>query len=122
MTLEQLEVWYKGCTEHYLSTKEKLAGEMVSTIVQPAIQITQPVIPKPKTPEYINCVKTIQLLEQFNWGTRPMNSYLITFENFNGSFILNCATAAEQKQPVAGSIIKHQLKGTKLVSYKFIKI
>jgi hypothetical protein len=119
MNLEQLEVWYKGCTEHYLTTKEKLVGEIA------AIQPVNPPAPQPAKPEsreYINVVKSIQLVENWNWGNRPMHTYLIQFDNFNGNFTLNCATEKEQKQPQVGTVIKHQLQGTKLIKFKFIKI
>jgi hypothetical protein len=122
MTLAQLEIWYKGCTEYYLTIKETLVDEVKAVTVQPAIPVATPAIPIVETKSYLNVIKSINLIEEFNWGSRPMNSYLVTFENFNGNFIINCATAAEQKQPVAGSVISHQLKGTKIVKYKFIKI
>jgi hypothetical protein len=121
MTLDQLEVWYGGCTESYILLKEQLTQQMVATTVTPAI----PIVPTKQIVqpnEFINVVESITFIEQYNWGNRPMNSYLIKFENLDGNYILNCATETEQKQPVVGTIIKHQLNGVKITKYKFVKI
>jgi hypothetical protein len=122
MTLAQLEIWYKGCTEYYQLLKEQLVEEVKANTVTPAIPVGEPAKAKPVSREYINIVKSIQLLEKWNWGNRPMYTYLIQFENFHGNFTLNCATETEQKQPQVGTAIKHQLSGTKLIKFKFVKI
>ena len=112
MNQEELEVWYKGCTEHYRTFSTK-----------PVVEQT----PQPKEilingKEYLNIIEEIIFINQFCWVNRPMNCYLIKFKNVQGNFTLNIATAAEQEQPIVGTIVRHYITGTKITQFKIVKI
>jgi hypothetical protein len=125
MTQEELQVWFKGSVEYYNTNCEEgfeMAYEYRSYVEWLKQQLSQKKETYVQGVEYISTIQTIQLITQFMWGERPMNSYLITLEGVNGNFTLNMATILEQEQPQVGSVLRHYITGTKITTFRIINV
>jgi hypothetical protein len=126
MTQEELQVWFKGSVEYYNTNCEEgfeMAYEYRSYVEWLKQQLSQKKETYVQGVEYISTIQTIQLMTQFMWNERPMNSYLITLEGVNGNFTLNLPTNMAAGQNLV-LIITQDATGSRVMTsnagYKFV--